>query len=301
MTEKTVIGAIRSQALILLAMLIAAGGCGGGDEPADRGKPQVFVSLAPLAYFTKQIAGDHVKVSVLIAPGVNPHTYTPTPRQVVRLSRAGLLLCAGSGFEKIVSSKLAWGNTQLKIVNVAEGIHVDEDAHGDEHAHEHADHEDRHVWMSPRIAGTLAERTCKELCILDPAHTDDYRNNLHKLKAALDDLDDRLTKALAPLKGKTFFVFHPAFGYFAKAYGLIQAAVENEGKSPGPRHRSELIARAKTAGVKVIFAQPQFSRQAADIIAKEIGGKVVILDPLAEDYIKNLEHISEELQKALLP
>jgi len=174
-------------------------------------------------------------------------------------------------------------------VNVAEGI--------DEHGH----HEDSHVWMSPRIARTLAERICRELCTLDPPHTDDYRNNLRKLQGDLDDLDARLTKTLAPIKGKTFFVFHPAFGYFAKAYGLKQEAVESEGKSPGPRQRSELIARAKTAGVKTIFVQPQFSRQAADIIAKEIGGKVAVLDPLSADYINNIEHIAEEMRKALQP
>ncbi|NQT18790.1 MAG: zinc ABC transporter substrate-binding protein [Planctomycetes bacterium] len=289
MIKKTATVTIRSQGALLLAMLIAAGGCGGRGEPVEQGKPQVFVSVAPLAYFAERIAGRHVTVSVLIAPGGNPHTYTPTPRQVVRLSRAGLLLCAGSGFEQIVSSKLAWGNTQLRVVNVAEG------------AAEHGHHEDSHVWMSPRIARTLAEGICRELCTLDPPHTDDYRNNLRKLQGDLDDLDARLTKTLAPIKGKTFFVFHPAFGYFAKAYGLKQEAIESEGKSPGPRHRSDLIARVKAAGVKTIFVQPQFSRQAADVIAKEIGGKVAVLDPLSADYINNLEHIAEELRKALQP
>ena len=301
MTTKTPIVTIWFHRTLLLAMLIAAGGCGGGGEPADRGKPRVFVSIAPLGYFTERISGRHVTVSVLIALGGNPHTYTPTPRQIVRLSRAGLLLCAGSGFEQIVSSRLAWGNTQLRVVNVAEGVDkLPGTGHDDGHGHHEGD-ADRHVWMSPRIARTLAGRICRELCMLDPPHTDDFRSNLRKLQGDLDDLDARLTEALAPLKGRTFFVFHPAFGYFAKAYGLKQEAVESEGKSPGPRHRSELISRAKAAGVKTIFVQPQFSRKAADIIAEEIGGAVVPLDPLSADYINNLEHIAEELQKALQP
>ena len=292
MTRKTAIVTIRTQGALLLAMLLAAGGCGDRGEPVDQEKPQVFVSVAPMAYFAERIAGQHVTVSVLIAPGGNPHTYTPTPRQVVRLSQSSLLFCAGSGFEQIVSSKLAWGHTQLRIVNLAEGLDARE---------RHEDDEDSHIWMSPRIAKTLAAGICRELCTLDPPHTDDYRNNLRKLHADLDDLDARLTKTLAPIKGKTFFVFHPAFGHFAEAYGLQQEAVEHEGKSPGPRHRSDLIARAKAAGVKTIFVQPQFSRQAADIIAEEIGGSVAVLDPLAGDYINNLEHIAEELQKALQP
>ena len=291
MTKKTAIVTIWFHGALLLAMLIAAGGCGGAGEPADRGKPRVFVSIAPLGYFTRRIAGRHVTVSVLIAPGGNPHTYTPTPRQIVRLSRAGLLLCAGSGFEQIVSSKLAWGK-QLRVVNVARGVDTHEG---------HEDGSDSHVWMSPRIAKTLTAGICRELCTLDPPHAEDYRNNLRKLRDDLDALDASLTKTLAPLKGKTFFVFHPALGYFAKDYGLIQEAVESEGKSPGPRHISDLIARAKTAGAKAIFVQPQFSRRAAGIIAEEIGGRVVVLDPLSADYINNLKHIAEELQKALQP
>ena len=292
MTKKTANVAILSQGALLLAVLIPAGGCGDRGEPTDQGKPEVFVSVAPLAYFAEQIAGRRLTLSVLIAPGGNPHTYTPTPKQIVRLNRGGLLLCAGSDFGRIVTSKLVWGKAQLRVVNLAESLET--------HEH-HEDGADNHIWMSPRIARTLAAGICRELCTLDPPHGDHYRNNLRKLQDALDALDARLTKALAPLKGKTFFVFHPAFGHFAEAYGLKQEAVESEGKSPGPRRLSNLIARAKTAGIKVIFVQPQFSGRAAGVIAKEIGGEVKVLDPLSGDYINNLEHIAEELQKALQP
>jgi zinc transport system substrate-binding protein len=272
---------------VLLAMLITAGGCGERDESADQGKTQVFVSVAPLAYFTERIAGQHITVSVLIAPGGNPHTYTPTPKQIVKLARGGLLLCAGSDFEQIIASKLAWGD-RLKVVNLVEG-------------RDHKHGEDSHIWMSPKIAKTLSASICRELIALDPPNSDDYRDNLRKLHDDLDDLDAKLTKTLAPLKGKTFFVFHPAFGYFAEAYGLKQRAVESEGKSPGPRHISDLIGAAKSARAKAIFVQPQFSRQAADTIAKNIGAQVKVLDPLSGDYINNLEHIAEEIKKALQP
>jgi len=78
-------------------------------------------------------------------------------------------------------------------------------------------------------------------------------------------------------------------------------AVETGGKSPGPRHLTELIARARADGVKVIFVQPQFSERAAGVIAEQIGGVVVPLDPLAKDYISNLERIGDEIRKALTP
>ncbi|MCP4378700.1 MAG: zinc ABC transporter solute-binding protein [bacterium] len=274
--------------MILLALLITTGGCGEQNQRSGQDKPQVFVSIPPLEYFTKRIAAQHLTVSVLIAPGGNPHTFTPTPKQIVKLSRGGLLLCAGSDFEQTLSSKLRWDD-QLKVVNLA--------GRSDNHDHD----SDIHTWMSPRIAKTLAEKICVELCNLDPANSEDYRRNLRELQDDLDTLDATVTKTLKGLKGKTFFVFHPALGHFAEAYGLKQRAIEREGKAPGPKYRSELIASARAIGAKALFVQPQFSRRSADIIAKEIGCPVVVLDPLSGDYINNLEHIAEELQKALQP
>jgi len=282
----------------LLVILTALSGCGASDDGAsDRRGPKVFVSIAPLAYFAERIADDRLEIGVLIAPGRDPHTYAPTPKQMTRLARSDLLLCTGTGFEQVISERLAGGATRLKIVNLAEGVDLlPEGGHG------HASGEpDRHVWMSPKVAGVLAGKICDELCTLDPDGAGDYRENLRKLQANLDGLDAKLTAALAPLKDKAFFVFHPAFGYFARDYHLKQVAVETGGKSPGPRHLTELIARARADGVKVIFVQPQFSERAAGVIAEQIGGVVVPLDPLAKDYISNLERIGDEIRKALTP
>jgi len=237
---------------------------------------------------------------MLIEPGRDPHTYAPTPKQMVRLARSDLLLCTGTGLERAISDKLAGSKTDLRIVNLAEGLGCPAEHGHDGHSHDHHEH-DPHVWMSPRIARVLAEKICGELSALDPDNADTYRQNLSSLQADLSKLDAKLTEALAPLKGKTFFVFHPAFGYFARDYQLKQEAVETGGKSPGPRHVTELIARARAAGVKVIFVQPQFSEQAAGMIAEQIGGVVVPLDPLAKDYISNLERIGDEIRKALQP
>lgn len=283
--------------LAIAAILITAGGCLRPGAPVENTGPEAFVSVAPLAFFARRIAGRHVAVRVLIKPGANPHTYVVTPKHIVRLNRGGLLLCGGSGFEKSITSRLAPGNGKLRIVNVAKGL---ENESHDHQGHRHGG-EDQHVWMSPRIAKTLASAICGELCLLDPPHADEFQANLQTLLGDLDDLDAKLTKTLAPLKGRTFFVFHPAFGHLAGAYGLKQEAVETQGKSPGPKHITELIERARSAGVKTIFAQPQFSKRAAEIIADRIGGKVVLLDPLSPDYITNIQQIAEELLKALQP
>jgi zinc transport system substrate-binding protein len=142
---------------------------------------------------------------------------------------------------------------------------------------------------------------CAALVEIDPVHRSDYEANLKQLTADLDALDARIARTLAPLKGQTLLVFHPAFGYFARDYGLRQEAVETGGKAPGPRHVKKLIDRARNEGVRVIFVEPQFSQQAAKTIAQQIGGVVIAIDPLAKDYIANLQNVADKIHDALTP
>jgi zinc transport system substrate-binding protein len=285
-------------AVLMLVVLTGIVGCGSKNAQDTQHKPQLFVSVAPLAFFAKRIAREHLTVNILIDQGANPHTYTPTPRQIVSMARGGLLFSSGASFERTITSRMTWDKTKLKIVDLAAYLHGNE-PHAGHEGHDHAD--DNHIWMSPRSAKLISKVICGELCAFDPPHAEEYRSNLTKLQADLDALDARLTTTLKPLSGKNFFIFHPSLGYFARDYGLVQHAVEHEGKSPGPRHRSKLVALARASGVKTIFVEPQFSQRAANVIAEEIGGKTVMLDPLSEDYINNMEQIAEEFQKALKP
>jgi len=290
----------------LLAGLPLVAGCGGDGPDGD----DVFVTVEPLAYFVARIAGDRMGVEVLVEAGQDPHTYEPTPKQMVRLAGAKLLFRVGAPFEETVADRLAANETALKVVNLAKGVerfaagdqgktHDGAEHGGHGHGHDDEDEMDPHIWLSPKIAQVLAGTICEELCAIDPDGADAYRENLRVLQAELKALDTELAAALAPLKGRTFYVFHPAFGYLARDYGLTQEAVETGGKSPGPKHIQDLIDRAKADGVKVIFVQPQFSRRAATAIAQQIGGAVVPLDPLSRDYVSNLRLIAVELNKAL--
>ena len=140
---------------------------------------------------------------------------------------------------------------------------------------------------------------CDTLAELDPDHADTYRRNLAAFDADLDRVHAQIAEALAPLKGQAIFVFHPAFGYFADAYGLKQIPVEIGGKEPTARQLAGLIDRAKAAGVKVIFVQPQFSQKSAGAVAAAIDGVVVPLDDLARDYLMNLENVAAKVKVAL--
>ena len=163
----------------------------------------------------------------------------------------------------------------------------------------HTGEADPHFWLNPRYARVQAATIEKALAAADPAHADEFRKNLAALDEDLDKLDARLREALAPLKGRDFFVYHPAFGYFADAYGLRQVPVEIEGKEPTARQLARLIDRARAEGVRVIFVQPQFSAKSAEAVATAIGGSVIRLDDLAKDYLANLADMAEKVRSAL--
>jgi len=283
---------------LLLAFLVLAGSCGEGEGPKRGGKLRVFVSIEPQAFFVEKIADGLAEVEVLVKAGQSPATYAPTPQQVVRLSQADVYFRIGVPFEEALLSKLAGSTKRLRIVDTRRGISLRRLEEGDSDGHSHGPL-DPHVWMSPRLVKIQAETICDALCRLAPGHAATFRKNLATFQAELDALDARIARALAPLRGKEVLVFHPAYGYFADAYGLKQVAVEAAGKAPSARRLVELIEWAKRRGIKVVFVQPQFSDRGARAIAEAIGGIVVPLDPLARDYVGNMEAIARSVEEAL--
>ncbi len=164
-----------------------------------------------------------------------------------------------------------------------------EDCHGDERGDEN-DHggPDPHIWLSPALVKEQARTICAALSELDPPGRKDYEAGLARFLADLEGLDRRLAAALAPARGKSFMVFHPAWGYFAHAYGLRQVPIEIGGKTPSARQLARIIDRAREEGIRVIFVQPQFDLRSAQAVAEAIGGAVVPIDSLAENYPENL-------------
>jgi zinc transport system substrate-binding protein len=133
---------------------------------------------------------------------------------------------------------------------------------------------------------------------VDPQHAAEYTENCRRLDSDLEELDREISRVLAPYRGRKIFVFHPAYGYFADAYGLVQVAIEEGGRAPGPRHLAEVIERAKGDGARVIFVQPQVSTTQAKTVAGAVGAEVIELDPLARDYIENLRRMAREIAES---
>lgn len=270
----------------------------------------VFATVAPHAELVSAVGGDRVAVSVLVGPGQDPHHFSMTPSQVLALSKSKAYFMAGMPFEVGQSERIRSAHPDLELVYLGKGIELREI---EDHCHEHdaeagdgadADHSghdhelDPHIWLSPPLLKLQAGTICETLCRLDPAGADAYRKNLTALEAKLDALHEELGTLLEPVKGSTFYVFHPAFGYFAEAYGLRQKAVETGGKKPTPKQLLALIKQARADNVHTIFIQPGFDHTAAQRVADEIGGSVKELDPLARGLFENLRTIGRTLAES---
>jgi zinc transport system substrate-binding protein len=305
---------------VLIPLMIATlwGSLPAGAQVNPPGKVKVFVSILPAAYFAERVGGSNVEVSVLVGPGQEPHTFEPTPKLVAKLADARVLFKMGFPFEETIINKVGSSFKNVEVVDLQRGIKLrtmtEEEAAAEEaeqeHGHHHGEVEeyehhhktgdlDQHTWLDPRLAKIQAQTIANTLIRIDPSHKDQYEKNFKDFQADLDAVHERLTKALAPVKGKAFFVLHPAYGYFGNAYGLKQVPVEVEGKEPTAKQLGRLIDLAKEDGVKVIFVEPQFSKKSAEAVAKALGGAVVPLDPLAPDYLKNLQDMAAKLDSAL--
>ncbi len=261
--------------------------------PADSASEplETFAGIPPIAYLVQQIGGSYVRVEVLVQAGQDPHTFEPTPRQAIQLGRARLLFRVGLPFEDRLVEHASGGIGRFAVVDTAAGIA----RRASSEVCEDEGQADPHVWLSPPLLKTMAANIAAALCRADPRHEQVYQTNLKILHAKLDSLDRRIAESLLPYRGQAFYVFHPAFAYFADTYGLRQESVEIEGKLPTPRQVFGLIAKARADHVKIIFLQPQFNQQIAASIAQAIGGAVMPMDDLAFDVMTNLDDIAQKM------
>ncbi|MCD4689314.1 MAG: zinc ABC transporter substrate-binding protein [Desulfuromonadaceae bacterium] len=271
---------------------------------------QVFTSVLPLKYFVERVGGQRVAVQAMVGPGRSPATYEPKPKQMAALSRAQLYYRVGVPFEAVWMERVADLNPTMSIVDLRQGLklrgleHHHHDSEEDPGVHE-PDQEvqdmemDPHLWTDPNLVKQMAEHIRATLSAADPAGAADYLAGAEAFIRDLDALDHTIHQQLATIKERHFLVFHPSWGYFAAAYDLQQVAIETSGKEPGPRALAGIIEQAKAGNISVIFVQQQFSRTTAATIARAINGRVVAIDPLAEDYLANMRRTANAFASSL--
>jgi len=296
-------------ALIFLSGLISTG-C--GQAPPPPAKIAITVSILPQKYFVERIGGPYVETTVIVGPGAEAHTYEPKPEQLKALSKAAAYLRIHIDFEEAWMPRFSSVNPKMKIVDTLQGIQRLPMQFADEHAHEKEEHAqekeehaqdnlDPHVWLSPKLVMLQAQTIYQTLIELDPAHQETYQANLTAFNADLTALDTSIRKTFQalPQAQHKFLVFHPSWGYFAHDYGLEQIPIEIGGQEPSAAELSQLITQAKATGIKVIFVQPQFSKRSAEMLANEIGGQVISIDPLAEDWLANMQQVVQTFNAVL--
>ncbi len=275
-----------------------------GAASANKKRIKVFVSILPQAYFVERVGGERVDVSVLVGPGHSPATYEPKPRQITELGKAKVYFRVGVPFEDVWMMRISRANPHMKVIDTRHGIELRTmNAYHPDRATPPYPYrkgmKDPHVWLSLRLVKVQAENICRALISEDPAQRAYYQDNLRAFHYDLDKLDAEIKETLENLKIRKFMAFHPAWGYFARDYGLEQIPIEVEGKQPSARALAHLIKRAKQEGVKVVFVQAQFSTRHAEAVAHAIGGRIARIDPLAKDYLKNMRKIAEAFAKVM--
>ena len=253
----------------------------------NESKIRVIVTIPPQAEFVERVGGERVQVTVMVPPGFSPHTYEPKPSQLKEVEEAEIYFAMGSGidFEITWLSKLREINEAMLVVNCSEGIQIID--------------RDPHVWLSPRNAKIIVNNVYKTLVQVDPANKQYYHENLEAYLQELDDLDGEIKTLFSNVTNRIFIVYHPSWGYFARDYGLIQISIEREGKEPTAASIAALIEQAKRLNIKVVVVSPQFNVKSAEVIADEIGGKIIFADPLAKDYISNLRSVASKLSEVM--
>jgi len=267
---------------------------------------QVTVSILPQAYFVDRISGGSVSVNVMVGPGQEAHTYEPKPEQMRALTQSNILFTIGLEYEAVWVPRFKDINPNLAIIDSAKGIQripltTDHSHEDDEESHEDEENEglDPHVWLSPENGKIIAENTLVALNTLIPESAEMFRENFDALIADIENLDRDINDTLNTLEQRKFMVFHPAWGYFADHYNLEQFPVQVGGQDPSPSELAALVDMAQNEKIKVIFVQPTFNTASAAAVAQEIGAEVAVIDPLAKDWLSNLESAAKAFKSAL--
>ena len=286
---------LRTLIFILIAFLAA---CSGSDTVDDR--PVITVSILPQKYMAEKIAGDRYRINVMVPPGASPETYEPAPGQMRDVANSLLYFSIGYiEFERTMLNGILAGNSNLIAVNTAQGMEMiaaETVAHGD-HFHHYG--VDPHIWLSIPGVRIQAGNMTEAMVAADPDYKDLYLENYEKFVEELDQLHARVTEKLSNASRRSFLIFHPALGYFARDYVLTQIGIEEEGKNPTAASMKSVIDVARSEGLKDVIIQMEFERENASAVARELGGTVIGIDPLSEEWFKTMEDIAEKISLIL--
>jgi zinc transport system substrate-binding protein len=275
--------------LLIFAFLIVFSGCT-TQVPEPGGSIRAAVTLLPQAEMVRAVGGDRVDVMVIVPPGVEPHTYEPSAGTLITLQKTAVYFKIGNGlmpFEDKLTEKVVALNPDILIVDTSDGVPLIHGSDPDSPAGN-----DPHVWLSPANARIMVKNIAGGLIRIDPDNAAYYEDNAGQYIAKIDILDEKIKKEMNTTTGRTIIVTHPAWSYFARDYAIEQVSIESEGKEPTARDIEAVVTIARQRNISVVYIEPQYSARSAEVIAEEINGSIVIIDPLAADYLENLDRVA---------
>ena len=275
---------------VVVTLLLCA--CGrNGDSTHAAELPVVALSVLPIAGIVDRLLPPGAaELRVLVPPGASPHSFEPGMEQLAVIQRADLVLEVGHPAFAWESNWLdgLLAGTGTDRVRLSDGCAWLED--------------DPHVWLDPICLHTLAERAAAALIDLFPERATEIRDRLEVLQREIASEDESVRASLSDMRGRTFLAQHAAWGYFARTYDLEQIAILTHGTGDGGAARlAEVIDRGRAAGIRTVLVQPQFSMEAARMVAREIGAGIRPLDPLRRDPLAALRETAEAVLEATAP
>ncbi len=281
--------------IFFFLMLLISSAC--GRNGTDSGSKIITVSIAPFKYFVEQIAGNDFTINVMVPVGADPHTYEPFPGQINKLRKSAAYISNGYlGFEMNWLDRFYETNPVMKRLNLSTVITPLNSLH--KHESGHLESADPHYWVSPVCALAISKAVKELLCELNPSQKEKYESNYQALISVINQVDMKAKELFSGPGNKSFMIYHPNLAYLARDYGLEEIPVEFEGKEPTPSRMKELIDRARQDNLKTIFVQVGYDTKNAQVISGEIGARIVIIDPLSEDWQKSTTDIIEALHKS---
>lgn len=276
---------MRKIAILLISALLTVG-CG---SEQDNGKESVYVTITPMQAIIEDITMGDFNVEVIVPKGASPETFEPTPKQVTAMSDAEFIFSTGLiDFEQSLVGRLSG---DAEVVNLSEGIELI--AGSCSHGHKHHHHGvDPHIWTSPRALRTMVINAHDAIMERYPDSIK-YTAATEQLLERIDSLDTYCAERIKDADVEAVMIYHPAYTYYARDYGIEQIAIEHDGKEPSLRQTTELIDRAKEHGIKVILCQPQYSADKVRAIADDAGAEIITTDPLSEDILGEIEHVTD--------
>ena len=281
----------------------------------ENSKLQVITSATFLYEFSQNIGKEMIDVTLLVPMGADPHDWEPTIRDREKLQKADVIIVNGIGYEHWLGSFDSNDNQGI-LVDTSNGIstldsekhddHTKEDDHDghEEDKHNHGDL-DPHIWLNPVYAQLQVKNIANALSNSDPTNKNYYQSNAAIYNKELDLLDSKIRTELSGCK-TDFITFHNAFSYFSEEYGLTQHTIISSNDSHGevtPQTLENIISLARELNIKIIFAEESASTKTSQVIADEIGGKVLVLSPLEivsdETYVEKMTQNLESLKDAL--